>query len=622
MNSNKIKILPSSLANKIAAGEVVQRPASVVKELLENSIDAGAKNIEVYIKRAGKSLIQVVDDGFGMSEKDAELCIQRHATSKISDYKDLEAISTFGFRGEALSSIAAVSLFELKTKREEDELGTLIKNDETSQIYKEKGSYPKGTSISVKNLFHNTPARRNFMKSNATELKHIIETFKKSALPHPEISFKLFIEDELEFDFVAGTIEDRMMQVFADNIFDAVVEVKEITDFIGLTGYIAKPTYLKKSKGEQYLYINKRYVINKSVNHAVFSAYEHLLDKGDYPFFVLFLSLDPSRIDINIHPSKLEVKFEDEKDIYVFVNSVIKKSIGLFDLTPNMSFDRNAEQKERLKFENKRIEKNDFNDRPAFLDKKPVPKREKRQSLFTEEEIDMLFGSMDKEIKSAAPDKEISHPFEKQTNKEVYHVPGPTAQSEGKAESPFLVSLHNKYILTQIKSGLMIIDQHVAHERILYEKALKSFEANLPFAQQLLFSQTVQLDAADYQLVKEIEPYLIKLGFELKFFSKNTLVIDGVPPDVKVGTEVDTLLDILDEYKKNQREKKLETRDNLAASFACKAAIKAGDRLSKEEMRLLVDQLFATSMPYVCPHGRPIVIKIPLEEFDKRFGRT
>ncbi len=621
MNKNKIKILPANLANKIAAGEVVQRPASVVKELMENSIDAGAKNIEVYIKRAGKSLIQVVDDGIGMSEDDAVLCIQRHATSKISDYKDLEAINTFGFRGEALSSIAAVSLFELKTKRKEDELGTLIKNDETSQIYKEKGSFPVGTSISVKNLFHNTPARRNFMKSNATELKHIIETFKKSAIPHPGISFKLFIEDEIEFDFPAGTIEDRMMQVFADNIFDAVVEVKEITDFLGLTGYIAKPTYLKKSKGEQYLYINKRFVVNKSINHAVFSAYEHLLEKGDYPFFVLFLSLDPSRIDVNIHPSKLEVKFEDEKDIYVFVNSVIKKSIGLFDLTPSMSFDKDRNEKDKLKFENRKVEKNDFEDRPAFLTQSAPRKREKRESIFSEDEIDMLFGSMDKEIKSAAPKTEVSHPFEEK-NTEVYHVPSETAETVGKPDSPFLVSLHNKYILTQIKSGLMIIDQHVAHERILYEKALKSFEANLPFAQQLLFSQTIQLDKADFELVKEIEPYLTRLGFELKFFGKNTLVIDGVPPDVKVGTEVDTLLDILTEYRKNQREKKLETRDNLAASFACKAAIKAGDRLSQDEMRLLVDQLFATSMPYVCPHGRPIVIKIPLEEFDKRFGRT
>ncbi len=622
MQTNKIKILPPNLANKIAAGEVVQRPASVVKELLENSIDAGAKNIEVFIKRAGKSLIQVVDDGFGMSEEDAVLCIQRHATSKISDYKDLEAIKTFGFRGEALSSIAAVSLFELKTKRKEDELGTLLKNDESSQIYKEKGSFPEGTSISVKNLFFNTPARRNFMKTNATELKHIIETFKKSALPHPGISFKLFIEDELEFDFPAGTIEDRMMQIFADNIFDAVVEVKEITDFIGLTGYIAKPTYLKKSKGEQYLYINKRYVVNKSVNHAVFSAYEHLLEKGDYPFFVLFLSLDPSRIDVNIHPSKLEVKFEDEKDIYVFVNSVIKKSIGLFDLTPNMSFDTGTKDRERLKFENQRVAKNDFDDRPAFIDRAPKPRRERRESIFSEEEIDMLFGSMDKEIKSAAPEGKVEHPFEQSGGKEIFHEPHKSPETEGKPESPFLVSLHNKYILTQIKSGLMIIDQHVAHERILYEKALKSLETNLPFAQQLLFSQTIQLDKADFQLVKEIEPYLTRLGFELKFFGKNTLVIDGVPPDVKVGTEVKTLLDILDEYRKNQREKKLETRDNLAASFACKAAIKAGDRLSQEEMRLLVDQLFATSMPYVCPHGRPIVIKIPLEEFDKRFGRT
>lgn len=624
MSENKIKILPSNLSNKIAAGEVVQRPASVVKELLENSIDAKAKNIDLIVKRAGKVLIQVVDDGMGMSEDDALLCIQRHATSKIYDYKDLEAIKTFGFRGEALSSIAAVSLFELKTERKEDELGTFLFNDESSEIYIEKDSFAKGTSISVKNLFFNTPARRNFLKSNATELKHIIDTFKKTALAQPSIHFKLWNEDDLIFDFPSGSIEDRMKSVFADNILDAVIETKEITDFLSITGYTAKPTFLKKSKGEQYLFINKRFVVNKSINHAVFSAYEHLLEKGDYPFFVLFISLDPSRVDINIHPSKLEVKFEDEKDIYLFVQSVVKKSLGSFDLTPAMTFDPDRPEKEKLKFDNFRnVRKDDYSDRPNFLDKEDR-RNTSRKSIFDENEIDMIFSSINKEIKDSAPTGLITHPFEKQSEQEIYHVPTNEKGSPVNevSDSTFIVSLHNKYILTQIKSGLMIIDQHVAHERILYEKALKSFEANLPFAQQLLFSQTIHMDPADFALVKELEPYLSKLGFALKFFSKNTLVIDGVPPDVKIGTETETLMEILDEYKKNQREKKLETRDNMAASFSCKAAIKAGDKLSEQEMRLLVDQLFATSMPYVCPHGRPIVIKIPLDEFDKRFGRT
>ncbi|MBU2492736.1 MAG: DNA mismatch repair endonuclease MutL [Bacteroidetes bacterium] len=611
--SAKIKILPENITNKIAAGEVVQRPESVVKELMENSVDAEARNIELIVRRAGKSLIQVVDDGIGMSEQDALLSFHKHATSKITSYEDIESLRTFGFRGEALSSIASVCQFEIKTETGDEEIGTLIKFDEENNIQKEKGSFSKGTSVSVKNLFYNTPARRNFLKTNATELKHIIETFKKISLSNPEVAFKLWNDDDLLFDFKSGTLENRVKEVFADNILDAVVEVKEITDYLSIRGYIAKPAFLKRSKGEQYLFINNRYVISKTINHAVFSAYENILEKGDYPFFVLFIDLDPSKVDINVHPQKLEVKFDDDNDIYRFVNAVIKKSLGSHDLVPAMTFGNDSANNEKLRYDNYRqSDKDDFSDRPSF-----VSKPNSNKQAYSDNEIDLLFSSLNKEIKQAAPGEQTDHPFDSKSQKEVYH------SLSLRDENPtFIVALHNKYILAQIKSGLMIIDQHVAHERILYEKILNSFEANLPFSQQLLFAQTFQADPGDYALLKELEPYLVKMGFELKFFSKNTIVIDGVPGDLKVGSEIDALNEILDEYKTNQREKNLEVRDNLAKSFSCKAAIKAGDKLNEKEMRLLVDQLFATSMPYVCPHGRPIVIKIPLDELDKRFGRT
>lgn len=611
--SAKIKILPENITNKIAAGEVVQRPESVVKELMENSVDAEARNIELIVRRAGKSLIQVVDDGIGMSEQDALLSFHKHATSKITSYEDIESLRTFGFRGEALSSIASVCQFEIKTETGDEEIGTLIKFDEENNIQKEKGSFSKGTSVSVKNLFYNTPARRNFLKTNATELKHIIETFKKISLSNPEVAFKLWNDDDLLFDFKSGTLENRVKEVFADNILDAVVEVKEITDYLSVRGYIAKPAFLKRSKGEQYLFINNRYVISKTINHAVFSAYENILEKGDYPFFVLFIDLDPSKVDINVHPQKLEVKFDDDNDIYRFVNAVIKKSLGSHDLVPAMTFGNDSANNEKLRYDNYRqSNKDDFSDRPSF-----VSKPNSNKQAYSDNEIDLLFSSLNKEIKQAAPGEQTDHPFDSKSQKEVYH------SLSLRDENPtFIVALHNKYILAQIKSGLMIIDQHVAHERILYEKILNSFEANLPFSQQLLFAQTFQADPGDYELLKELEPYLVKMGFELKFFSKNTIVIDGVPGDLKVGSEIDALNEILDEYKTNQREKNLEVRDNLAKSFSCKAAIKAGDKLNEKEMRLLVDQLFATSMPYVCPHGRPIVIKIPLDELDKRFGRT
>ncbi len=608
--SQRIKILPENLANKIAAGEVVNRPESVVKELVENSIDAGATEIEVVIKNAGKNLIQVVDNGEGMNDEDALLSIQRHATSKISSLEDLEAIQTFGFRGEALASIAAVSIFELRTQQKDQELGTLIRIEEDSSITKEKGSFPKGTSISIKNLFYNTPARRNFLKSNTTELKHIIETFRKISLSHPEITFKFYNDDDLTFDFAAGNLNDRMKQVFADNIHDAVLFVNEPTDYISVTGFVAKPAYLRKSKGEQYFFLNNRFVQSKIVNHAVFSAFENILDKGDYPFFVLFLQIDPKRVDVNVHPSKLEVKFDDEREIYSFVHAVIKKTIGSYDLVPNMSFQNRTEENESLKFQtHQRNEREDFSDRPL--------NREKRNPIMGEEEIDLLFGALNKEVRTSSPQEAVAAPFDEKQPTQVYHE-SPTSD----LETPFIVLLHNKYILSQIKSGLMIIDSHVAHERILYEQAMQSFDANIPFSQHLLFPQTVKLDPADYLLLKELESYLTNLGFEIKFQAKNTALIVGIPSDIKIEHEVETLLGILDEFRKNEQFKQLEVRDNLAKSYSCKAAIKAGDRLTETEMRILVDKLFATSMPYVCPHGRPIVIKIPLEEFDKRFGRT
>ncbi|NWF49595.1 MAG: DNA mismatch repair endonuclease MutL [Ignavibacteriaceae bacterium] len=615
-NQNKIHILPENIANKIAAGEVVQRPESVAKELLENSIDAAAKNIELIIKNAGKSLIQVCDDGIGMNEADVLICIQKHATSKISSYEDLEAINTLGFRGEALSSIAAVSQLEIRTETMDQEFGTLIKFDDYGKLVKEKGSFPKGTCVIVKNLFYNTPARRNFLKSNATELKHIIDVFKKISLSHYDISFKFYNDDELIYDFQSGNLEKRIADIFADNMIDALIPVEERTDYLSIYGYVGKPTLLRKSKGEQYFFLNSRFVINKNLNHAVFNAYENILEKGDYPFFVLFLEVDPKKIDVNIHPSKLEVRFDDEKDIYNFILAVVKKSLATYDLVPDMQLNANQSEKETLSFNPfRRTDKNDFSDRPGFKGQQSF-----RNINLSDKAIDLIFQAVPDEITEAK--KEVKHPFSfEAVPPDKLQAPMVRTSTE-QSDTPFIIQLHNKYLLSQIKSGLMIIDQHVAHERILYEKTLKRLEADMPFSQQLLFPRTVQMDPARYAILKEINQYLVKLGFEIKFFGKNTIVIEGVPDDIKSGSEEKVLNEILEEYATNQREKNLEERDNIAKSYSCKASIKAGDRLTEREMRLLIDQLFATSMPYVCPHGRPIVIKISLDEFDRRFGRT
>lgn len=614
--SNKIQILSENLANKIAAGEVIQRPDSAVKELLENAIDAEATMIEVMIKRAGKVLIQVCDDGVGMSEDDVVVSIQKHATSKISTYEDLEAIKTLGFRGEALSSMAAVSQLEIRTEQKEDEIGTLVRIDEYGKLIKEKGSFAKGTCVSLKNLFYNTPARRNFLKTDATELKHIIDTFNKTSLGHPKIHFKFYNDDDLIFDYPAGTLENRIESIFADNMLDALIPVEEKTDYMNVHGFIGKPSLLKKSKGEQYLFLNSRYVVSKQINHAVFSAYENFLEKGDYPFFILFIDIDPHHIDVNVHPSKLEVRFENEKEIYTFVVAVIKKSLGLFDLVPNMSFGDSPVQTEKLKqITFSKTEKDDFSDRPSFKEKESSAR-----TNFSDKEIDLLFSSLP-DIETHGKSETNDHPFQETRQREIVHTDAKYTR-DLLEEFPFIIQLHNKYILSQIKTGLMIIDQHVAHERILYEKALKRLDADLPFSQQLLFPKTIELDPGRYQVLKEIDTLLNKLGFDIKYSSKNTIVIVGVTDDIIAGSEEKVLLEIIDEYTDNQREKKLDERDNIAKSYSCHTAIKSGDKLSEREMRLLIDQLFATSMPYVCPHGRPIVIKISLDEFDRRFGRT
>lgn len=615
MSLSKIKILPENLANKIAAGEVVQRPESVVKELLENAIDADAKNIEVIIKQAGKSLIQVRDDGSGMTEDDAKLCIQKHATSKIHVYKDLESIKTLGFRGEALSSIASVSQFEIKTETRDEEIGTLLKIESENQVTIEKTSASKGTCVSVKNLFYNTPARRKFLKTDGTELKHIIDTFNKSALCNPEISFKFYNNESPVFDYPSSSFEERLKQVFADNILDGVIPVNEETEYITLNGFIGKPAMLTKSKGDQYLFLNKRYVVSKQINHAVFNAYENILEKGDYPFFVLFLSIDPSKIDVNIHPSKLEVKFDDERDVYHFVMAVIKKSLGMFDLVPVMTFEE-KDNEEKLRFNPfNKTSVGDFSDRPSFIDRRErVP--------VTDKEIDLVFGSLTSDIQKKEKASDIQSFLDEDENEIFSDNKSVESKVKGPEETTFITQLHNKYIISQIKSGLMIIDQHVAHERILYEKVLNRLEANMPFSQHLLFPLTIQFDPGSYEILKELNPLLNRLGFQLKFFIKNTVIVEGVPEDIKSGSEERILREFIQEYSLNQREKKLEQRDNIAKSYSCKAAIKTGDKLSEKEMHLLIDQLFATSMPYVCPHGRPIIIKISLDEFDRRFGRT
>ncbi len=604
MTSRRIAVLPEALANKIAAGEVIQRPASVVKELLENSQDAGAKHVQVIIKEGGKKLIQVVDDGCGMDEQDAVSSFLRHATSKISSYEDLECIRTYGFRGEALASIAAVARVTMKTRRSEDDAAVVVRIDGggTPEISRE-GRVP-GTSITVQQLFYNVPARLKFLKSGNTEFRHLYDVVHRVAISQPDLALTFVSDDETIFDLAPGPLPERLRDVFGDRQFDAMIPVAENGDFLTVHGYIGKPAFGQKSRANQYLFLNGRFIVNRNINHAVFSAYENYLIQGSFPFFLLFLEVDPRKVDVNVHPSKMEAKFEGEQAVYHFVSGLVRKSLGSAEFVPALSMRPPGEAgMTGLQFTPRQ---HDW--APAgsgMVDTSTGEIVSSRGIGGADIAADLL--------RPTAERQEAVQPERSGAGETKRFVEGPI---------PRLVwQLHKKYILTPIDGGLMIIDQHVAHERVIYERALDRMEKNLRSSQQLLFPFTLQLSPGDSSLVEELLPYFDELGFAIKLFGKNTIVVEGLPPDTEGKDGGRIVADMLALYREYQQHSPMDVRDNLAKSFSCRSAVKAGDPLTDDEMRSLLAQLFAARMPYVCPHGRPIVLRIPTEELDRRFGR-
>jgi len=620
--SSKIHILSPELSNKIAAGEVIQRPASVVKELIENSLDAKATRITILVRDAGKALIQVVDNGEGMSEQDASLSFRRHATSKIRSANDLEDIRTLGFRGEALASVSAVSQVELKTRTESDDLATHIRLEGDEIKERSKSALERGTSIIVRNLFYNTPARRNFLKTRQTELKNITDVIIRMALVNPEVEWFYASDDEVMLDLKSQSPQNRVIDIFGKSQFESLFMFEDTNEFMAMSGFLGKPDFARKRRAEQFLFLNKRFISSKMINHAVFHAYEHLLEKGSFPFFILNLTINPKRVDVNVHPSKMEVKFDNESNIYRLILSVVRKALAANDLIPSMSFrDGNAVSSMDAKFRFDGQAWNHAHDEQPGAPVFPLhpPAHPSGVSTPTVPNIIGLEDLQSTETESS------SFPFQfSASSTSVNRILAQRSagdQVQGQEHRP-VWQAHNKYIISQIRHGLMIIDQHAAHERILYERVLANFENSLPSSQQLLFPETVDVGASDYALVKELLPHLVRLGFDMRLFGKNTVVIDGIPADVRIGNEKKILQEVLDEFKKNEHAGVKDVRDNLAKSFACKAAIKAGDKLNFAEMVVLIEHLFLTKMPYVCPHGRPVIVRIPIEELDKRFGRT
>lgn len=615
---NQIKILPQFIANRIAAGEVVGRPEAVVKELIENSIDAGANSIQLIIRDAGKSLIQVVDNGSGMNEDDAILSFQRHATSKISEADDLEHITTLGFRGEALASIAAVAQVELKTRRADDELGTLIKNHGSEIVEHTKIHAEKGTSIAVRNLFYNTPARRNFLKTNQTEFRHIYDTFTRLAIANFGCAFSFINEDEEIFDLPSQSLIERLTSIFGKEAGENLLEVDHTNELLSLKGYISKPSFTKKNKQDQNLYLNNRYVVSKALSFAVHSAYEDLVDKGDYPNFFLFLKLDPAKFDINVHPSKLEVKFEEERALFSFIRRGVWNTLEKNDLIVKVKIP------ETTGFDiaqNKPVYNTNIFKSTNFTGKVPQAGGftfKKHEDVPGEQTvIHEMFG---KNSNSAFEFTDEGIPEQAKTplEEKMYKEP----DTDSLVSKNEIWQFQRKYIMYQLESTLMIIDQHAAHERILYEQAIERLNSNANLTQQLLIPIYIELNPVDYEVARTIEAELGSLGFEIELQSKRKVKIKGIPSDVRIGDEGKILQELIDQYKEYDIKLNLEKRDNLAKSYACKHAIKAGDYLSEGEMLNLIDKLFSVKMPYVCPHGRPTIVKLSMDELDKMFYRT
>jgi len=628
----KISILPDTVANKISAGEVVQRPASVIKELLENAIDAGASRITVMVKDAGRELIRVIDNGSGMSREDALLSVERFATSKISGVEDLDTLMSLGFRGEALASISSVSHFELKTRQSSFALALRFRYEGGTLLEESEVSGEEGTSVSVKNLFYNVPARRKFLKSNATEFRHIFEAVKALALAYGDIEWRMYSDDEELFHFRSPDIRERLDYFYGAGFSEGLLAVTEENDYLSIHGFIGKPGMMKRHKSDQLFYINRRIIQNRMLSQALQQAYGELLAERQAPFAMLFLGIEPSRVDVNVHPAKLEVKFEDERSVRNMFYPVIKRAVQLHDFSPDLSASplQKSPAGEVRQEDEALYRRLLYHDRPGRMSttedlyagfrenslaagsrQSPGPSRQ--EEIFPVREAEERWR---KASNAPSGDEVLTTVLQSRFQDDE----GGTEQPGG--SEPKIWQLHNKYIICQIKNGMMIIDQHVAHERVLYERALDVMNQNVPNSQQLLFPQKVELRQWEYEVFEDIRNDLYRLGFNLRDFGSRTVMIEGIPQDVRSGTEVTILQDMISGYQENASKLKLEKRDNLAKSYSCRNAIMAGQKLSLEEMRSLIDNLFATRVPYSCPHGRPVIIKLMLDQLDRMFGRT
>jgi len=608
--SDIIHVLPDRVANQIAAGEVIQRPASAIKELVENAVDAGATSVKVIVKDAGKTLLQVIDNGCGMSKSDAEKCLMRHATSKIQKTEDLFNIRTMGFRGEALASIAAIAHVEVKTKRQEDDLGTQINIEGSDIVSNEPCGCNDGTSIAVKNLFYNVPARRNFLKSDPVEMKHVIDEFQRVALAYPNIAFSLFNNENEVFHLTKGSFRQRIVGVFGRNYNQRLVPVEEDASVVSIVGFVSKPEFARKTRGEQFFFVNKRYIKNGYLHHAIQNAFQDLIARENIPSYFIFLELDPKTIDINIHPTKTEVKFENDRTIYAILMAAVKKALGAHNIAPMLDFERETgfeippmQQGQPINIPEVQVDPtyNPFN-QPSIWTDKPGPGKPSTENW---EEL-------------YKPESEVaSQNVESDLNQPQLELD----ENDHGSQKRHPVQIHRRYIISQIKSGLIIVDQQNASERTLYERYLRALQNSKAAVQKTMFSKTITMNPADFELAREMKGELGALGFEIREFGKNTMVIEGVPAD-SADEDAEALLErMLELYKDNVIDLKLDRQDNLARSLAKSLCVKAGRVLKEEEMAVMIDELFACSMPYYTPNGNPTITTLSNEELNAKFGK-
>jgi DNA mismatch repair protein MutL len=615
--SDIIQLLPDHIANQIAAGEVVQRPASVVKEMLENAIDAGATKIELVIKDAGRTLIQVIDNGAGMSATDARMSFERHATSKLRKAEDLFAICTMGFRGEALASIAAVAHVELKTKPHDAELGTQIIIEGSEIKDQSPCACSSGTSIAVKNLFFNIPARRNFLKSDNVEFTHVLEEFNRIALIHPEVAFTVYNNGKQTILLPPSGYKLRIIALFGNSFQSKLVAVEENTQNIHISGYIVTPDGARRTRGDQYFFVNKRYIKHPYLHHAVDKAFTELIPQGYFPGYFISLEVDPKTIDINIHPTKTEIKFADEKLMYGFLNSCIRKTLGVNSLTPTLDF--NQEQ-----YFNVDQMPKDYIPKAPTLNlnpnynpfSNPNPTKPEYRGHDNRDLIQSDFNS-DRSF-SFSPDSE-SQILPSPTEISIQSSLDLSADNESNFDAS-IFQFNRTYIVTKLKTAILVIDQQAAHERILFERYLLRFENSTTIIQQTLFPQTLSYSASEAELIKEIKAELFRLGFDIQEFGNNTFIVNGTPADIEDG-EIKNIIDgILENFKNNLISHRLDKDINVALSMAKSTSIKQGQSLTEIEMQNIIDELYACQVSDTSPTGKKITVAITEDQLKRLFN--